>query len=105
MAFYKVGNPFCANLLGASWILGIKHCIGHLFNNYALGRESVGRELEYLSKEDLLFVVCEFSGVCRCRCSWKDSKVSSTKAFKRDFVGLSCSSKGWKVVISMCLKG
>jgi hypothetical protein len=60
MAFNKVGNPFCANLLRASWILSIKYYIGHLFNNSALGRKSIGRELEYLSEKELLFVVCKF---------------------------------------------
>jgi hypothetical protein len=69
MAFNKVSNLFCANLLRASWILSIKHYISHLFNNSALGRESIGRELEYLSEKELLFVVYKFSRVCRYSCS------------------------------------
>jgi hypothetical protein len=42
MAFYKVGNLFCTDSLRVGWIFGLKHCIGHLFNNCALGRESIG---------------------------------------------------------------
>jgi hypothetical protein len=42
MAFYKVGNPFYTDSLRVGWIFGLKHYIGYLFNNYALGRESIG---------------------------------------------------------------
>jgi hypothetical protein len=42
MAFHKVGNLVCTDCLRAGWIFGLKHCISYLFNNCALGRESVG---------------------------------------------------------------
>ena len=57
MAFDKVGNSIYTDCLKNRRLFRSEHCIGHVFNNCALGRESFGRELEDLLKEELLFVV------------------------------------------------